>query len=74
MKKYAALAIVALTLSGCSTFPTADRTTNYAIAGGTAGAVIGAVATGNAGGAIIGGSIGAVTGALIAQHTPPYGY
>ena len=55
------IVVTLLTLSACST------TERSAVAGGTTGAVIGAIATGNVAGAAVGGGIGAVAGALIGQ-------
>jgi hypothetical protein len=71
MKKVAVLAVVGMTLAGCSTYPAQDRVLRGALIGGATGGIVGAVATGTVGGAAVGAGIGAVAGAAIAAATTP---
>lgn len=70
MKKWLAMAGVALSIAACGSVQE-QRTVTGAALGGAAGAVIGGVATGRAGGALAGGAIGAVAGGLIGNATSP---
>ena len=69
MKSIIVVSILALGLSACATTHRQDRDLTGAALGGTAGAVIGGLATHTAGGAVVGGLIGAAGGALIADVT-----
>jgi hypothetical protein len=74
LKKFAAVMVVGVALSGCSTMSQSehDAAVKGALIGGIAGGAIGAVATGNFGGAAVGAGIGAAVGAAIA--TSHYAY
>ncbi len=61
MKKILAVAIVAFSVSACTT------TERDAAVGAGVGATAGAIATGNARGAAVGAAIGAVAGVLIGK-------
>jgi osmotically inducible lipoprotein OsmB len=69
MKKFLALAAVALSLSACSS--PSERAAGGAVIGGATGAAIGGLATGRVGGAVVGGLIGAAGGAIIGGATAP---
>lgn len=69
MKKLGLIALVGLTLAGCS--PRQERVGAGAGIGAATGAIIGGVATGTGGGALAGAAIGAVGGAVIADATRP---
>ncbi len=72
MKKFFAIAAVALTVGGLSACNTpGDRAVGGALIGGAAGAAIGGLATGRAGGALVGGAIGAAGGAMVGAATAP---
>jgi hypothetical protein len=64
--------MLALLLSGCET-ARQDRVLGGALIGGTAGGVIGGVASRSVGGALVGGVIGAAAGGIIADETRPRG-
>ncbi len=75
MKKLAVLAVVGMTLAGCSQYATPhDRVVQGAVIGGVAGGIIGGVATGTFGGAAVGAGVGAVAGAAVAAATTPAPY
>lgn len=63
MRKVVIALVAALSVAGCTT---AERD---AALGGTAGAVVGGLATGKAGGAVVGGLVGAAGAVLIGQAT-----
>ncbi len=70
MRKLAAVALVgAFVLSGASGCTWTPKTTQGAVVGGAAGAVVGAAATKSAGGALVGGGLGAATGYYIAKNS-----
>jgi uncharacterized protein YcfJ len=69
MKNLVIVSVLALGLSACATTHRQERDLTGAALGGTAGAVIGGLATHTAGGAVVGGLIGAAGGALIADAT-----
>ena len=69
MKKIFLIAVVGLSLAGCSM---SQRDANGALIGGATGAVIGGVASHSWGGAAVGGAVGAVAGAAIANATAPH--
>jgi hypothetical protein len=67
MKRIAALAIIAMSLSGCALFSyshTHPHILEGAVIGGVAGAIVGGVA-GGSGGVVVGAGIGAAAGAAI---------
>ena len=70
MRKILAVAALGLVLTGCET-ARQDRQLGGALIGGTAGGVIGGVASRSWGGALVGGVIGAAAGAIIADATRP---
>jgi osmotically inducible lipoprotein OsmB len=67
MRKFAVVAMVAASLSGCSWFGSGPKNhaLQAAVIGGIAGAIVGGVATGNSNGVAIGAGIGAAAGAAI---------
>ncbi len=72
MKKIAVLAVVGVSLAGCSHYygyAPNDRVHRAALVGGIAGGVVGGVATGSVAGVAVGAGIGAVAGAAIASST-----
>ncbi len=72
MKKFFAIAAVALTVGGLSACNTpGERAAGGALIGGAAGAAIGGLATGRVGGAVAGGVIGAAGGAIVGGATAP---
>ena len=72
MKKLAVLAVVGMTLAGCSQYSAPqDRVVRGALIGAAAGGLIGGVATGTAGGVLVGAGIGAAAGAAIASASSP---
>lgn len=71
MKKFLTLALVAVTLAGCSATQREERALTGAGVGALAGAIIGGVATGRPAGAAAGAVIGGASGAVIADVTRP---
>jgi osmotically inducible lipoprotein OsmB len=68
MRKFAVIAMVAASLSGCSWFGTGPKNhvLEAAVIGGIAGGILGGVAGGNGSSAAVGAGIGAAAGAAIA--------
>lgn len=66
MRKFAVIAMVAASLSGCAgAFGPKPRVLEAAVIGGIAGAIVGGVATGNSQGITVGAGVGAAAGAAI---------
>jgi osmotically inducible lipoprotein OsmB len=75
MKTILAAIILAGSLTACNSYNPADRAVAGGLIGAGTGAVIGGVATRNAGGAVAGAIIGGAGGAIIgAATTPGRGY
>ena len=61
-------AILALSLTACSTWHKLDDTERGAVIGGGTGAVVGSAVAPGVGGALVGGALGAVGGGLIGNE------
>lgn len=60
--------VVALSLTGCSTWNKLDNQEKGAVIGGGSGAVIGSTVSPGVGGAVVGGALGALGGGVIGHE------